>query len=129
MKKSFGIEPNFILNKKQLSILQPEDKWDLHEIAYSDISKLPEWMKKDCIGIMASGDLNNERILHGIEAVAGFDWLRIERKPKKNEKEGNAYHFIIKHVSGDCYHGYGPYRSGMRVEHRFDAEDIEKYNR
>jgi hypothetical protein len=86
-------------------------------------------VNEDTLAVMASGDLTTEVTMRGLNAVGGVDWLRHESKPKRGEKPGNAYHFIIVKETANEYRMYGPFTkdSDTMVPHHFDPEDLGAY--
>jgi hypothetical protein len=67
--------------------------------------------------------------LNGINSIAGLEVLTCEKNPKEGEPEGNAYHYVIQQIN-DPYYPYlihGPFKSGMFVEHWFEAEQLDRY--
>ncbi len=83
----------------------------------------------DTLAVMASGNLSAEITMKGLEAVGGVDWLRHESKPKRDEKPGNAYNFVIVKITANEYFMHGPFtkRGDTIVPHHFDPEDLDAY--
>lgn len=123
-------KPSFTLRNAQFEKLIGTGEWELHDVPQKDWHLFPDWMVKDAVGMVISGTgrgITEEKVLNGLSAVGGIDWLRHETKPKGNEPEGNAYHFVICKVSDDEYKVYGTYPKGMKVPHHFDASQLDLY--
>jgi len=114
------------ITKDQLELLTGDGKWQINDIPRSEWIGLPEWMSKGCVGVMASGSMDQSRISHGLEAIGGIDWLRSETQPREGEPEGNAYHYVITEVKGH-YYLHGPFLDGTLVPHWFTSNDLENY--
>ena len=76
---------------------------------------------------MASGSLPQPLQMHGVPAVGGIDWLRLESNPYPGEPDINAYHFVIGTPDESGYPVYGPYRNGCRIQHHATGDGIDQY--
>jgi hypothetical protein len=78
---------------------------------------------------MGSGDMSGPRLLNGIHAIAGFDHLVFERRPRPGEPAGNAYHWVIQAITDRRFPFllHGPFKSETRVPHWFDSDDLALY--
>lgn len=120
------------LTEEQYDKLCTTDGWKLNEVPAENWEKIPGLIRlEDTVAIMASGTVSDPRILNTIHAIAGFDVLVYESHPMvhKAEPEGNAYHYVIQKINYDRYPYliYGPYRSETRVDHWFEADDLDLY--
>jgi hypothetical protein len=114
------------LNDEQFKNLGTTDEWKINEVPLKFWDTIPNVERlHDTFCIMASGS-RTEGTLNGYSAIAGFDVLALETKRKKNEPEGNAYHYVIQKREDGNYL-IGPFRADMVVPHWFDAEDLSKY--
>lgn len=114
------------LTEHQYRILADNTDWGLNDVPREKWGELPDWMTENCLGIVASGSLSDPKMLNGLMAVGGIDWLRAETNPRDKEPEGNASHYVIT-CSGDQYYLHGPFRSESLVPHWFIADDLDKY--
>jgi hypothetical protein len=120
------------LTQEQFDQLCTTDGWNIDEVPKKNWEKIPGLIRReDTVAIMASGTVSDPRILNQIHAIAGFDVLVHELHPMvhKAESEGNAYHYVIQKINNDRYPYlmYGPISSGTRVDHWFEADDLNSY--
>lgn len=106
--------------------------WNIDEVQKDNWDKIPGLVRQeDTFAIMSSGTISDPRVLNEIHAVAGFDVLVHEKNPMvhKNEPEGNSYHYVFQSISDDRYPYlmYGPFKSETRVDHWFEADDLDSY--
>jgi len=120
------------LTRQQFEVLCHDSEWKLFDIpsqAWNLIPGLPRL--EDTFAVMGSADPYNPRLLNMIKrCVAGFDQLVNETNPKPGEPEGNAYHFVVQESGRDDYPYilHGPFRTGMRINHHFEVNEIEAYD-
>ena len=113
---------------EQVKILVSEGAWNVQEIKPENWKKLPSFMgKSDVLAVFASGDLNNHQMMHGLDVIGGTDWLRFEENPKKDEPEGNAYHFVIVEKPNQKFELQGPYTHGAFLPHHFSGQDLTPF--
>lgn len=120
------------LTQEQFDQLHTTDGWNIDEVPRENWEKIPGLIRfEDTFAIIASGTVSDPRILNTIHAIAGFDVLVHESHPMvhKAESEGNAYHYVIQKINDDRhpYLMYGPFRSETRVDHWFEADDLDLY--
>ena len=115
------------LTAVQFEQLNRVQGWEVYEIPRIDWPNLPRL--KDSIALMGSADINDPKLLNDIQAVAGLDQLVYESNPKPGEQEGNAYHFVVEQTNDPrCpYLLHGPFKSGTKVKHWFEVQDLDKY--
>jgi hypothetical protein len=118
------------LTQKQFDLVATPPDWSPAEIPVSQWLCLPRVVRPyDTVAVMGSGCESTPRYINGIFAVAGADVLVLERNPKTDEPEGNAYHYVFQR-SGHHRYPYimcGLFRSETRVPHWFSAEDLHVY--
>jgi len=118
------------LTKEQYDLLGVKAGWELVEVDKEHWRKIPGIQRlDDTVAIMASGCIDDTRVLNDIHAIAGFDVLVHETRPQPNEPEGNAYHYVVQELrrSDYPYVLHGPFRSQTRVAHWYGAEDLAIY--
>jgi len=117
-----------VLTFDQVNLLIRNGNWFINDIPVEDWDRLPDWMNgDDTLGILTSGELSDPRLLNGIQAIGGVDFLRHESRPKEGEPEGNAYHFVIKQESDAKFYLCGPFTKETLVRHWFKSDDLNKY--
>jgi len=118
------------LTEQDFQALAALSGWQIDEVPGEHWDKIPGLQRREeILAIMASGDTWDPRILNRLNAIAGMDVLVAESNRMPGEPEGNAYHYVFIR-SGDSSHPYvmyGPYRSETRVDHWFEAVDLECY--
>ena len=76
------------LTQEQFDYLSPVG-WTIDEVPREHWNKIRGLQRlQDTFAVMASGSVVNEKILNGINAVAGLDVLVLELGPKANEPPG-----------------------------------------
>lgn len=114
------------LTDEQFNLLKTTDQWNIDEVPQDHWSKIPGIQRlHDTISIMASGS-TTPGLLNGLSALAGLDVLCLEPRPKKNEPEGNAYHYVVQERADGKYL-IGPFRNETIVPHWFEAGDLDRY--
>ncbi len=118
------------LTSEQFSKLKLTGGWNIDDVPRERWNDIPGLQRlDDTVAVMASGCVDDPKILNGILANAGLDILVSEANPKPHEPEGNAYHYVIQEVKHPefPYVLHGPYRSQTMVNHWFDVEQVETY--
>ena len=120
------------LTKEQFRLIKTTSGWNIDEVPREHWSKIPGLQRlDDTIGVMASGCSDDPKVLNNIKAIAGMDVLVHETNPivDKDEKEGNAYHYVIQKINDDRFPSilHGPIKSETIVPHWFEAEDLNVY--
>lgn len=115
------------MTEEQFKLLIQAGGWTVDEVPRDQWKHLPDWMRGESVlAIFASGCMNQPKVLNGMNSIGGLDFLRHETKPKKDEPEGNAYHYVMVKTD-EGVKLYGPFRSETFVPHWFEAEDLDKY--
>jgi len=119
-----------LITQEQFDLLSPFGYWNIYEVRKKDWALIPRVQRlEDTFGIMASGSIEESRILNGINAVVGLDVLVCEPNPSREEPEGNAYHYVVQ-ASNDPrwpFIIHGPYPSGTLVGHWFEFDELNRY--
>jgi hypothetical protein len=84
-------------------------------------------VQNHAIGMFASGCLQHPANLNGLRAVAGVDWLRHETRPRPDEPEGNADHYVVVQDAAGRFFLRGPFKTGAVVLHWFSLSDLDHY--
>lgn len=119
----------FYLNENQGKSLIRAANDDIFEVPISLWEQFQPFRIEDTIAVMGSANFHDGKVLNGIQAVAGYDQLVVERNPKPGELLGNAYHWVLQQTTNNQYPYllHGPYTKETRVPHHFDAPDIDEY--
>lgn len=118
------------LTQEQFDLLGNLEAWSVDEVPPAVWNKIPGIQRlHHTVAIMASGSLLQPLDLNGLCGVAGFDVLVYEPRPKPQEPEGNAYHYVVEQVDNPAipFILHGPYRAETRVKHWFEADDLDVY--
>ena len=119
------------LTPEQFKALIDNGGWKISKVEKDQYKYLPKHMREsEHYEIYVSGNMFETKNIHNKVAVGGIDFLKHETKPKINEPEGNAYHYVIVHNTNvDDYSVLGLYKSGTPVPHWFDPEkDLKVYD-
>jgi hypothetical protein len=120
------------ITEEQFKLIHTTVDWNIDEVPQENWEKILGLQRLDAtFAIMASGTISDPRTLNNIEAIAGMDVLVGEENPKieKGEGEGNAYHYVFQKTN-DVRYPYimhGPFKSETRIDHWFDADDLNAY--
>ncbi len=115
------------LTANQYRVLIGKGGWNRKETKMDQWKNLPDFLgQPETLAIYASGDTTEKRIIHNYKAVGGVDRLRYETKPKKNESEGNADHYVIEYKSG-IHYLHGPFTNGTPLPHWFEYKDLDPF--
>ncbi len=118
------------LTEDQFRLIVTPPDWRPVEIPLASWLQLPCVQRAyDTVAVMGSGCRFDQRVLHGVLAVAGADALVRERNRKRGEPEGNAYHYVFQRSGHPRfpYLVYGPFTSETRVPHWFSSDHLEAY--
>jgi len=124
------------LNRKAgerlLALFQSRPEWKPTEVSWEKISSLGLVRQKETISVWISGSSSNPQLAHLVNnVIIGIDVLTRETKPKtkKDEPEGNAYHYFVQRINHEQYPFmlYGPIDDGTIAPHWFDYEDLDLY--
>lgn len=86
------------LTAEQFEVLRGEG-WEIRELPRSEWDRIPNLSRRDdLVAVFYSGCMNQGKLLNGIQAVAGFDAVVQETKPKPGEPELNIYHGVIQQL-------------------------------
>ena len=117
------------LTRVQYECFTMRPHWGLTEFPPCLWEVLPIERPWATLALFGSADIDNPQFLHGIPAIAGFDHLVVESRPRPGEPLGNAYHYVIQ----ESYHPdypyilWGSYYDDTRIEHWFECEDLDVY--
>jgi hypothetical protein len=118
------------LTRNQFNDIPLKPDWNISDIPISQWNQLPALARPATrFAVMASGSLSTPIVHKGIEIVAGIDVLSYEPFRRKDEPEGNAYHYDIHKVNHSSfpYLMLGPYDKGAIITHWFPPSELACY--
>lgn len=120
------------IKKEQVELLINDSNWKVYEVPKEKWNELPVFLDSESTKmIVASGNLNigDSKIIHGLNAICGFDWIKKENNRKVDEPEFNAYHFVVTYNTDGQYYFFGPYKKKIPINHWPNEIDFNEYMR